>query len=418
MSKLEHGLARRYRNINESDDGEEELLIRPDEARKCDTLTDPYTGEPLFLRAEKSTFVRPHFAIKEKLTENDKKIKEKLSSETDDDRIHKLAQDFIKKAYNENFNIKIYRKRCGKHYSKEPICFRDLLNKGCSIKLECPVLDTHKRWDILISDYETGEIMLGIEVYNTHKTHETSRPPNVPWVEIDVKDINDELRSAISESNFDTDSKIFEFYCMRSFIDNLEISKCDECVKEEEIIKNQKEQENREKEVQERMRQYRIRQDLEREETRKSERKEREEKERQEKERERIKIEEKEREKRQWEERQEREKRQWEEDEEKRKIILEQERKKLKIKEENLVNIEKKLLTHTKAINNLWKEIKIYKNNELKIAELKKHEEILVNFKNRNIIKKTELNKEIVECKNIIEKNKLPKQKPNHYTFN
>ena len=119
--------------------------------------------------------------------------------ETDDDRIHKLAQDFLKIAFNNNYNIKIYTKKCGKHHSKEPICFRDLLKKGCRITLECPVLDTHKRWDILITDSETGEIMLGIEVYNTHKTHETSRPSDVLWAELDVKDIIDELKTLLTE---------------------------------------------------------------------------------------------------------------------------------------------------------------------------------------------------------------------------
>ena len=241
MSKLEHELARRYRKNDETNE-EEEVLIRPDEARKCDTLTDAYTGEPLYLRAENSELLRQHFVIKEKkLTKNDKKIKEKISLETDDDRIHKLAQDFLKIAFNNNYNIKIYTKKCGKHHSKEPICFRDLLKKGCRITLECPVLDTHKRWDILITDSETGEIMLGIEVYNTHKTHETSRPSDVLWAELDVKDIIDELRSAISESNFDTDSDIFEFYCIRSFIDNSEINKCSICIDEEAKIKNEEE---------------------------------------------------------------------------------------------------------------------------------------------------------------------------------
>ena len=77
MSKLEHELARRYRKNDETNE-EEEVLIRPDEARKCDTLTDAYTGEPLYLRAENSELLRQHFVIKEKkLTKNDKKIKEK-----------------------------------------------------------------------------------------------------------------------------------------------------------------------------------------------------------------------------------------------------------------------------------------------------------------------------------------------------
>jgi hypothetical protein len=410
MSKLEHELARRYRKNDETNE-EEEVLIRPDEARKCDTLTDAYTGEPLYLKAENSELVRPHFAIKEKLTENDKKIKEKISSETDDDRIHKLAQDFLKKAFNNNYNIKIYTKKCGKHHSKEPICFRDLLKKGCRITLECRVLDTHKRWDILITDSETGEIMLGIEVYNTHKTHETSRPSDVLWVEIDVKDIIDELRSAISESNFDTDSKIFEFRCMRSFIDNSEINKCSICIDEEAKIKNQKEQENREKEVQERMRQYKIRQDKETNDRNERERNEREEKNRQ------YKINQ-ERERKEREERQERERKQWDDDEEKRKNIVTETNIKLKNAEKELRRIKIKEDQRLNALNNFWKKMKENKNNEDELKKLKEDQILFNNLKITLNNTKLELINEITQCKLIIEKNKLPKQRPTHYTFN
>ena len=439
MSKLEHELARRYRKNDETNE-EEEVLVRPDEARKCDTLTDVYTGEPLYLKAEKSTLVRPHFAIKEKLTENDKKIKEKISSETDDDRIHKLAQDFLKKAFNNNYNIKIYTKKCGKHHSKEPICFRDLLKKGCRITLECPVLDTHKRWDILITDSETGEIMLGIEVYNTHKTHETSRPSDVLWAELDVKDIIDELRSAISESNFDTDSDIFEFYCIRSFIDNSEINKCSICIDEEAKIKNEEEQILRQKEVEEKKRQYKIRQDKEtndrneressereeknrqykinqererkeREEIQERERKEREE--RQERERNERK-ERQERERKEREERQERERKQWDDDEEKRKNIVTETNIKLKNAEKELRRIEIKQEQRLNALNNLLKKMKENKNNENELKKLKEDETLFNNLKIILNNTKLELTNEITQCKLVIEKNKLPKQRPTH----
>ena len=410
MSKLEHELARRYRKNDETNE-EEEVLIRPDEARKCDTLTDVYTGKPLSLKAEKSTFVRPHFAIKEKLTENDKKIKEKLSSETDDDRIHKLAQDFIKKAYNENFNIKIYRKRCGKHYSKEPICFRDLLKKGCRITLECRVLDTHKRWDILITDSETGEIMLGIEVYNTHKTDETSRPSDVPWAELDVKDIIDKLHSAIAELNFDTGSDIFEFYCIRSFIDNSEINKCSICIDEEAKIKNEEEQILRQKEVEEKKHQYKIRQDKETNDINERERNEREERQ----ERERNEIEEK---NRQYKINQERERKERDEDEEKRKNIVIETNIKLKNAEKELRRIEIKQEQRLYALNNLWKKMKENKNNENELKKIKEDQILFNNLKITLNNTKLELTNEITQCKLVIEKNKLPKQRPFHYTFN
>ena len=51
--------------------------------------------------------------------------------------------------------------------------------------------------------------MLGIEVYNTHKTHETSRPSDVLWAELDVKDIIDELSKKFEVSHF-TDLSFFE----------------------------------------------------------------------------------------------------------------------------------------------------------------------------------------------------------------
>jgi hypothetical protein len=421
MSKLEHELARRYRKNDETNE-EEEVLVRPDEARKCDTLTDPYTGEPLYLKAEKSTLVRPHFAIKEKLTENDKKIKEKISSETDDDRIHKLAQDFLKKAFNNNYNIKIYTKKCGKHHSKEPICFRDLLKKGCRITLECRVLDTHKRWDILITDSDTGEIMLGIEVYNTHKTHETSRPSDVLWAEIDVKDIIDKLRSAISESNFDTDSKIFEFYCIRSFIDNSEINKCSICIDEEAKIKNEEEQILRQKEVEEKKRQYKIRQDKDTNDRNEREINEREEKNRQYKinqERERKEREERqERERKEREERQERERKQWDDDEEKRKNIVTETNIKLKNAEKELRRIESELNKRKHDLNKIWDEQIKHKGNKQKQDELKEdiNESDKLKITLNNI--KLELTNEITQCKLVIEKNKLSKQRPLHYTFN
>jgi len=359
--------------------------------------------------------LRQHFVIKEKkLTKNDKKIKEKISSETDDDRKHKLAQEFLKIAFNNNYNIKIYTKKCGKHHSKEPICFRDLLKKGCRITLECPVLDTHKRWDILITDSDTGEIMLGIEVYNTHKTHETSRPSDVQWVEIDVKNIINELRSAISESNFDTDSKTFEFYCIRSFIDNSEINKCSICIDEEAKIKNQKEHENREKEVQERMRQYKIKQDKETNDRNERERNEREEKNRQYKinqERESNDIEEK---NRQYKINQERERKQWNEDEEKRKNIVTEANIKLKNAEKELRRIKIKQDHRLTALNNLWKKMKENKNNEDELKKLKEDKILFDNLKIRLNNTKLELTNEITQCKLVIEKNKLPKKRPTH----
>ena len=83
MSKLRHVLARRYRKIDGTDE-EEKVLVRPEESRRCDTLIDPKTGHPLFLRAENSKDVKPHFALKEKLSDYDRKIKEEISLKTPD----------------------------------------------------------------------------------------------------------------------------------------------------------------------------------------------------------------------------------------------------------------------------------------------------------------------------------------------
>ena len=383
MSKLRHVLARRYRKIDGTDE-EEKVLVRPEESRRCDTLIDPKTGHPLFLRAENSKDVKPHFALKEKLSDYDRKIKEEISLKTPDDITHEYAQELIKRAFNRGIDILIYLKKCGKHHDKIPIRFIDLRSNGCVIKLEVTISGTHKRWDVLIINPYTSDIILGIEVYNTHRTDETSRPSNVPWVELDANKIINDLENdlAIPDVDFDINTKNFKFYCMRSFINSSEINKCNICIEEEIKIKNQEEQERRQKEVEERRYQYRIRQELER--------KEREE------------------EMRQYRIRQELERKEREEKQELERKEIEEEMRQYKIKQEKAERELKKiscfLKIHNTAVNNIWKEKNENHGNETKLKEIKESEQILINLKLTHRMKEQKLVNEINHFKYIINK--------------
>jgi len=377
MSKLRHVLARRYRKIDGTDE-EEKVLVRPEESRRCDTLIDPKTGHPLFLRAENSKDVKPHFALKEKLSDYDRKIKEEISLKTPDDITHEYAQELIKRAFNRGIDILIYLKKCGKHHDKIPIRFIDLRSNGCVIKLEVTISGTHKRWDVLIINPYTSDIILGIEVYNTHRTDETSRPSNVPWVELDANKI--------------------------IFINSSEINKCNICIEEEIKIKNQEEQERRQKEVEERRYQYKIRQELERkerEDKQELERKEREEEMRQY--RIRQELERKEREEKQELERKEREEKQELERKE-----IEEEMRQYKIKQEKAERELKKiscfLKIHNTAVNNIWKEKNENHGNETKLKEIKESEQILIDLKLKHRMKEQKLINEINHFKYIINK--------------
>ena len=434
MSKLRHVLARRYRKIDGTDE-EEKVLVRPEESRRCDTLIDPKTGHPLFLRAENSKDVKPHFALKEKLSDYDRKIKEEISLKTPDDITHEYAQELIKRAFNRGIDILIYLKKCGKHHDKIPIRFIDLRSNGCVIKLEVTISGTHKRWDVLIINPYTSDIILGIEVYNTHRTDETSRPSNVPWVELDANKIINDLENdlAIPDVDFDINTKNFKFYCMRSFINSSEINKCNICIEEEIKIKNQEEQERRQKEVEERryqyritqelerkereeeMRQYRIRQELERKEIEEKQelvRKEREEEMRQY--RIRQELERKEREEKQElerkeiEEKQELERKEIEEKQEQERKKIEEERqqykKKQKKAERELKKISRFLKIHNTAVNNIWKEKNENHGNETKLKEIKESEQILINLKLTHRMKEQKLVNEINHFKYIINK--------------
>ena len=414
MSKLKHAHAKRYRKVDGTDE-EEEVYIIPEEARRCDTLTDPETGNPLFLRAEKSIDVKPHFAFKEKLNDRDRKIQEEISLKTPDDITHEYAQALIKIAFNKNIDILIYLKKCGKHHEKIPTRFIDLHNKGYIIELEVTISGTRKRWDVLIIDPETGDTILGIEVYNTHRTDETSRPSNVTWVELDANKIINELKYDLADPQFDINTKNFKFYCMRSFINSSEINKCNICVEDEKRI--QEEQETRRKEVEkiEKIKEItetnrrnkiiydnveRERQELEIEENIKRQ------KQREEDEEKRKSILKEENIKRQT---------HWEEGEEKRKSILSGTESKLKQATKELEYIQEKIRIHKVAIYNIWLKINDIKRNRVESDELQKlkdHEQDLNNFKIKNKKKEEKLLVDIKQLKTTIEINKFPLIKP------
>ena len=413
MSKLKHAHAKRYRKVDGTDE-EEEVYIIPEEARRCDTLTDPETGNPLFLRAEKSIDVKPHFAFKEKLNDRDRKIQEEISLKTPDDITHEYAQALIKIAFNKNIDILIYLKKCGKHHEKIPTRFIDLHNKGYIIKLEVTISGTRKRWDVLIIDPETGYTILGIEVYNTHRTDETSRPSNVTWVELDANKIINELKYDLADPQFDINTKNFKFYCMRSFINSSEINKCNICVEDEKRI--QEEQETRRKEVEkiEKIKEItetnrrnkiiydnveRERQELEIEENIKRQ------KQREEDEEKRKSILKEENIKRQ---------KQWEEDEEKRKSILNGTESKLKCVEKEINKIDTHFHKRKFILNKIWEQQREHtiNGNIAELQKLKEDEQILETRKKEMTIQKEKLLADIKQLKNTIEINKFPLIKP------
>ena len=221
-------------------------------------------------------------------------------------------------------------------------------------------------------------------------------------------------------------SKEDKDYLSKSFGDdketNNEIKPIAAKIDEEAKIKNEEEQILRQKEVEEKKRQYKIRQDKETNDRNERESSEREEKNRQYKinqERERKEREEiQERERKEREERQERERKQWDDDEEKRKNIVTETNIKLKNAEKESQRIEIKQKQRLTALNNLWKKMKENKNNENELKKLKEDEILFNNLKITLNNTKLELTNEITQCKLVIEKNKLPKQRPFHYTFN
>ena len=278
---------------------------------------------------------------------------------------------------------------------------------------------------------------MGIEVYNTHRTDETSRPSNVTWVELDANKIINELKYDLADPQFDINTKNFKFYCMRSFINSSEINKCNICVEDEKRI--QEEQETRRKEVEkiEKIKEItetnrrnkiiydnveRERQELEIEENIKRQ------KQREEDEEKRKSILKEENIKRQKQREEDEEKRKsilkeenikrqthWEEGEEKRKSILSGTESKLKQATKELEYIQEKIRIHKVAIYNIWLKINDIKRNRVESDELQKlkdHEQDLNNFKIKNKKKEEKLLVDIKQLKTTIEINKFPLIKP------
>ena len=248
---------------------------------------------------------------------------------------------------------------------------------------------------------------MGIEVYNTHRPDETSRPSNVTWVELDANKIINELKYDLADPQFDINTKNFKFYCMRSFIDNVEINNCPTCITDEEEIKNEKEQERRKNEVEKLIRKNKLKQeniDMER-----------------------LELEREENIKRQklWEEDEEKRKsilkeenikrqKQWEEDEEKRKIILNGTESKLKWVEKEIKKIDKLFRERKFSLNKIWEQQRenTIKKNIAELQKLKEDEQILESSKKEMTIQKEKLLVDIKQLKATIQINKFPLIKP------
>ena len=314
---------------------------------------------------------------------------------------HDFAAGLIKKAFNDGLNIRIYTKACGKHYSETPINLNDLPYRNSIIQLEYKMSfqNSHIRWDIALKD-EFRDLILGIEVLNTHETSEINRPSNIKWVEIHSKDIIEKLTN-INDSNY------IYFYCQREFTNTDESIKCNACIEDEKRI--QEEQETRRKEVEkiqkftEINRQIKITHDnIERE-------------------RRELEI----KRQKQWDEDEEKRKnilkeenikrqKQWEEDEEKRKSILNGTESKLKCVEKEINKIDTHFHKRKFILNKIWEQQREHtiNGNIAELQKLKEDEQILETRKKEMTIQKEKLLADIKQLKNTIEINKFPLIKP------
>jgi hypothetical protein len=444
MSEAKNPLAFRYRK-DENNNEYERDIVRFHEARKNDILIHPISGKPLIKKAIYSTKVTPHFAEKtSSINCKEQEIQTELNLKSPEDMSHDFAAGLIKKAFNDGLNIRIYPKACGKHYSELSINLMDLPYKNCAVKLEYNMSfqNSYIRWDIALID-EYGDLILGIEVLNTHETAEINRPSNIKWVEIHSKDIIDKLIN-INDINDINESSYIDFNCQREFTNTDESKKCNACIEDEKRIQEEQETRRKEierikkiKEIREISLQNKIIHDNIEKERQKLEREKREEDNinRKIKENEESKILEIEREKieeenikrqKQWEEDEEKRKiilkeenikrqKKWEEDEEKRKLIVKTTELKLKQYEQKLENIICHINVHKDAIYNIWKKINDNKKNKLETYELQKlkdDEQCLINFKIKNKQKQEKLLADIKQLKNTIEINKFPLIKP------
>ena len=419
MCEAKNPLAYRYRK-DENNNEYERDLVRFHEARKSDILIHPISGKPLIKKAIDSIRVTPHFAEKtSRINCKEQEIQTELNLKSPEDMSHDFAAGLIKKAFNDGLNIRIYTKACGKHYSETPINLNDLPYRNSIIQLEYKMSfqNSHIRWDIALKD-EFRDLILGIEVLNTHETAEINRPSNITWAEILSKDIIEKLTN-INDIN---ESSYIDFNCQREFTNTDESKKCNACIEDEKRI--QEEQETRRKEI-EKIKKIkeiteinlqnkiihdnieRERQELERikreEENINRKIKENEERKRLEIEREKIEEENIKRQKK------------WEEDEEIRKSILKEEESNLKQATKELEYIQEKIRIHKVAIYNIWLKINDIKRNNVESDELQKlkdDEKSLNNFKIKNKKKEEKLLVDIKQLKATIQINKLPIIKP------
>ena len=401
MCEAKNPLAYRYRK-DENNNEYERDLVRFHEARKSDILIHPISGKPLIKKAIDSTIVTPHFAEKtSRINCKEQEIQTELNLKSPEDMSHDFAAGLIKKAFNDGLNIRIYTKACGKHYSETPINLNDLPYRNSIIQLEYKMSfqNSHIRWDIALKD-EFRDLILGIEVLNTHETSEINRPSNIKWVEIHSKDIIEKLTN-INDSNY------IYFYCQREFTNTDESIKCNACIEDEKRI--QEEQETRRKEVEkiqkftEINRQIKITHDnIERE-------------------RRELEI----KRQKQWDEDEEKRKnilkeenikrqKQWEEDEEKRKSILNGTESKLKCVEKEINKIDTHFHKRKFILNKIWEQQREHtiNGNIAELQKLKEDEQILETRKKEMTIQKEKLLADIKQLKNTIEINKFPLIKP------
>jgi len=426
MSEAKTPLAYRYRK-DENNNEYERDLVRIHEARKSDILIHPISGKPLIRKAIDSTIVTPHFAEKtSRINCKEQEIQTELNLKSPEDMSHDFAAGLIKKAFNDGLNIRIYTKACGKHYSETPINLNDLPYRNCIIQLEYKMSfqNSHIRWDIALKD-EFRDLILGIEVLNTHETSEINRPSNIKWVEIHSKDIIEKLTN-INDSNY------IYFYCQREFTNTDESIKCNACIEAERII--QEEQETRRKEVEkiqkiqkftEINRQIKITRDNIERERQESEIKRQKQREEDEEKRKNILKEENIKRQKQREEDEEKRKnilkeenikrqKQWEEDEEKRKSILNGTESKLKCVEKEINKIDIYFHKRRFILNKIWEQQREHtiKENIAELQKLKEDEQILETRKKEMTIQKEKLLADIKQLKNTIEANKFPLIKP------
>lgn len=182
-----------------------ENFITVNNASKDDKHDCPHCRKPVCFK--KGLKNRPHFA--HHASTNPCSYYDKPS----ESQIHKDAKYCLRTELNEHREMSFYRQCCQCNCNYDVLLItsntynkhtKGMCEHDCRFKYE----DSMKIPDVAL--VENGKIKHIFEIYHTHRTSENSRPPHIPWVEI-------EAQPFINYINTTSDTEL-RIQCMRDFI--------------------------------------------------------------------------------------------------------------------------------------------------------------------------------------------------------